>query len=161
MENLPDTTPFDVWNQKKKLIHSQHKAIYFREREVWWCSLGINIGSEQNGKNAMFERPIIIIKRFSTDLIWIIPLTTSSKKNLFNVEIFGLGIKQSAVISHFKSISPKRLLRKVATLSDDEYEKVLRAIIGIFPQTKPPHDSGGISEPEGSCEVIIPPEDQL
>ena len=49
---------FDKWNELKKKLHISEKAkdFYFREREIWWCSLGVNIGFEQDGKNDLFDK---------------------------------------------------------------------------------------------------------
>ena len=43
---------FDKWNELKKKLHNSEKPkkFYFREREIWWCSLGLNIGFEEDGK---------------------------------------------------------------------------------------------------------------
>jgi hypothetical protein len=59
---------FDKWNSVKKIYSKKERTeteVYFKEREIWWCSAGINIGDEQNGKNFFFERPIIILKKFN------------------------------------------------------------------------------------------------
>lgn len=64
------------WTAKKVQIHfSQRGEIYFEEREVWWASLGENIGSEANGKNFHFERPVIVLRKFSSDLLLTIVTT--------------------------------------------------------------------------------------
>jgi hypothetical protein len=35
---------FDKWNNKKKEINNQDFFdLFFHEREIWWCSLGLNI----------------------------------------------------------------------------------------------------------------------
>ncbi|MEK9183120.1 MAG: hypothetical protein AAB849_01275 [Patescibacteria group bacterium] len=49
---------FIEWTKIKIRIHISERVIYFREGEIWWASLGINIGHEQDGKNQNFERPI-------------------------------------------------------------------------------------------------------
>jgi hypothetical protein len=58
---------FDGWIKKKKSLHesSKEKAAYFYEREIWWCSIGINIGFEQDGKNEHFERPVLVLRKFN------------------------------------------------------------------------------------------------
>ena len=58
---------FDKWNTEKKLIDQRiiNKDKFFYPREVWWCSAGLNIGVESNGKNKNFERPMLIIKKFN------------------------------------------------------------------------------------------------
>ncbi|MFA5871014.1 MAG: hypothetical protein WC842_03995 [Candidatus Paceibacterota bacterium] len=53
---------FDSWNIQKKKINTREKVIFCNIREIWWCSLGVNIGSEEDGKNELFERPVLILK---------------------------------------------------------------------------------------------------
>jgi hypothetical protein len=60
---------YDSWNRKKKIIEAKKYYKYIKEREIWWCSAGLNIGDEQNGKNFNFERPFIIIKKFNRKFI--------------------------------------------------------------------------------------------
>ena len=35
---------FDGWNDVKKKTHIENSRPFFREREVWWASLGLNMG---------------------------------------------------------------------------------------------------------------------
>lgn len=56
---------FDVWNNKKKELNNAVFNSYVHAREIWWCSIGINVGDEEDGKNSMFERPVLIIKKFN------------------------------------------------------------------------------------------------
>ena len=50
------------------------------EREIWWCSLGVNVGHEEDGKNEQFERPALILKKWSNKTVIILPMTTKTKK---------------------------------------------------------------------------------
>ncbi|MFH1170496.1 MAG: hypothetical protein V1704_02965 [Candidatus Vogelbacteria bacterium] len=40
---------FDQWNERKKGLHNRDRVPFYHEREIWWCALGVNIGSEQDG----------------------------------------------------------------------------------------------------------------
>jgi mRNA interferase MazF len=42
---------FDAWNQLKTILHNSDKELYFKERDIFWASIGINIGYEQDGKD--------------------------------------------------------------------------------------------------------------
>lgn len=53
----------------------------FNEREIWWCSIGENIGFEGDGKNDMFERPVLILKKYNAEVFFGAPLTTSTKEH--------------------------------------------------------------------------------
>jgi hypothetical protein len=35
------------WHAKKLVMHiGDEQRVYFNEREIWWCSLGLNVGYE-------------------------------------------------------------------------------------------------------------------
>ena len=55
---------FDKWNSEKKLVDKKtvNRDLFFYAREIWWCSAGLNIGVEADGKNENYERPFLIIK---------------------------------------------------------------------------------------------------
>ncbi len=42
---------FPGWHRQKEQLHAQHHTPTFQEREIWWCSVGVNIGHEMDGKN--------------------------------------------------------------------------------------------------------------
>jgi hypothetical protein len=42
---------FPGWHYHKERLHAQHHTPTFQEREIWWCSVGVNIGHEMDGKN--------------------------------------------------------------------------------------------------------------
>jgi len=56
---------FDCWNEIKKGIDGREKIIFCNKREIWWCSLGLNVGVEEDGKNQLFKRPVLVVKVFN------------------------------------------------------------------------------------------------
>lgn len=44
--------------------------------QIWWASLGENIGTEIYGKSDFFSRPVIIFKVLSRHSFFVIPVTT-------------------------------------------------------------------------------------
>ena len=120
---------FEKWSFAKKDIHEKRKNNWVRERDIWWCQLGINIGYEQDGTSENFERPVIIIKTFSKFSCLIVPLTTSSKENkfYFNVGMID-GKDASAIISQIRLIDTRRMEEKVGKLNMEIYEKLKKSI---------------------------------
>ena len=60
---MAEFSEYNAWNQKKQSINkaSSSREIYFRERKIWWCSIGLNIGFEENGKGKLFNRPVLVL----------------------------------------------------------------------------------------------------
>lgn len=79
---------FDEWNiVKKKVNEHDTKSLYFKEREIWWVAVGINIGSESDGKNELFERPVLIVKKLGSGVFLGVPVTSKAKEGPFFVEV--------------------------------------------------------------------------
>ncbi len=110
---------FDSWHPLKKTInaHNSEDVPYFHEREIWFCYIGCNIGSEEDGKGVRYLRPVLIIKKFSKKLFIGIPLTTQVKKLEFYFPIGTIECKENvAMLNQIKPFSSKRLINKIGTL---------------------------------------------
>lgn len=117
---------FARWHAKKREIHNKELGgdLYFKTREVWWCSLGLNVGYEEDGKNDGFLRPILILKVFNRDVLWILPMTSKDKVGKYYYRSTYQGKKFSIILSQLRLISSKRLLRKIRTLPYQEFNEV-------------------------------------
>jgi len=125
-------------NKKAGLIFEWHKIkigiqlakdkdnLYFYERDVWWASLGVNIGHEEDGKNRRFERPILILKKFNKHLILAVPLSSKIKKDKFYYYKFLSDDKKfiSAMICQIRLLSSKRLIRKIGDVRNKDFNEI-------------------------------------
>ncbi|MBP9803267.1 MAG: type II toxin-antitoxin system PemK/MazF family toxin [Candidatus Pacebacteria bacterium] len=102
-------------------MDSNQTEIFCNKREVWWCSFGLNVGSELCGKNEFFERPVIVLKVFNRNTIKVIPLTSKIKKGKYYFEVDFNNIKSYASLSQVKTISTKRLSRKMGRLNNKQF----------------------------------------
>ena len=120
---------FDGWNSRKKNIHKNGLAKLYSAREVWWCSLGVNIGFEQDGAGEDNERPVLILKGFSRQVCLIVPLTTSVKKNPYNIAAGKVDGKDAfAIISQVRLIDTKRLINKVGIIDKVLFDKIRKTV---------------------------------
>jgi len=124
---------FDSWNKKKKVIDQKEISdqTFFNEREIWWGSLGLNIGYEQDGKNENFERPLLIIKKFNRDIVWVLPLTTIAKDNKFHHKLKKSG--SFVILSQIRLVSTKRFLRLVETVNENEFKEIINRVKNFLP----------------------------
>lgn len=130
---------YNLWNVEKQKIDCRTQMnVYYAEREIWWCSVGINIGVEINGKNSKFERPVLILKKFNGLMLWVLPLTTKDKsKSIHYVRVERPTIAWVS-LTQIKSISSLRLLRKVCTLSNEDFIRINLSIINLLTKSKTP-----------------------
>ena len=119
---------FDKWNERKKEINEETPNFY-HEREIRWCSLGINIGFEQDGTSIDYRRPVLIVKGFSRNVCLIIPLTTSTKKNKYHLSVGTVENKEAfAILSQIKLVYTKRLHDRLTILDKEKFEEIKKSI---------------------------------
>ncbi len=124
---------FLEWIYKKININEQHRNVkYIAEGQVFWCSLGENIGYEQNGKGVYFRRPVLIVKKFNNNLFWGVPMSTVIKDNKYYVIVTLQNVKQSALISQLRVLDSKRLDEFVGYISKKDLELIRLMIMNLL-----------------------------
>ncbi|HTH92922.1 MAG TPA: type II toxin-antitoxin system PemK/MazF family toxin [Candidatus Paceibacterota bacterium] len=119
---------FDRWNGLKKKIDQRNRKPYAHSREIWWCSLGINIGVETDGKNDYFERPVLIIKVYNKESLLVLPITSKENNDPFHFEIHFKNITTWIKLTQLRTISTKRLYRKIRTLDQETFTVLISKI---------------------------------
>ncbi len=121
---------FDLWNERKKQVDKKvpTQTLYIHEREVWWCTVGVNVGVEIDGKKHDFERPVLVVKKFNRMMFWGIPLTSKGQSHHYVIRVqHGKG-SSFANLAQLRMFSSKRIHRKIAMLSKKSFHEVLGQI---------------------------------
>lgn len=114
---------FNNWNDLKQKLDNKNKIAVFKQREVWWCHLGSNIGDEENGKGQVHSRPILVVKKFNKNIFWGIPLTTQ-------IIVFR-GREQCAMISQLRLWDAKRLSSQMGQITQKYMSEIQQKIVNI------------------------------
>ena len=119
---------FDKWNEVKKKIDGENHSSVFRVGEIRWVILGVNVGSEIDGKGESFNRPCVIVDSFSDKLVLVFPMSTKLKNTAVYIDItLENGKKVSVCIHQAKTISPKRVLKRITTISTSKVQDLKNA----------------------------------
>ena len=111
---------FDEWNELKKKLHNSSKIPTFREGEIWWCGLGQNVGTEMNGKNEKYSRPILILRKLSKYNFLGVPLTSQKHEGTWWVEFSFLNKNQYATLNQIRIIDSRRLYTKMGQVPNSD-----------------------------------------
>ncbi len=122
---------FGSWNKRRKSVNDASARVFFHPRELWFAHLGVNVGFEQDGRGAEFLRPILILRKFNNEVLWVIPLTKTWKPGnqyyaRFEYAAFlaveGAPLEASVgILSQLRLIDGKRLRYKIGTVHPDEF----------------------------------------
>lgn len=135
---------FDIWNGVKKTTDNKDANFQCDVREIWWASVGENIGEEICGKNNSFERPVLIIKKFSKSNFFVLPITSTVRKGTYFYNIELNGKVRSVLLHQGRFISNKRMLRRIETVSEGKFAGITAAFLNNFTIENPPY--GGNSQ---------------
>ena len=125
-------TSFNKWNEVKKTTNNEDKKVFFKERDIFWMKVGENIGHEQNGKGDKFQRPVLIVKKYTRDMFLGVPLTSTVRDGSFYFQ-FKLDEKIStALLVQHKLFSSKRFMRKIGKIDDENFKKLKEKLIELI-----------------------------
>ena len=99
--------------------------------EIFWCRVGLNVGVEEDGKNSEFVRPVLVIKKFSHEIVLGIPLTTKEKAGDWYYPLPHFGKNSYLVLNQVKSFDTKRFLSSMGQISENELEKIINSLFKL------------------------------
>lgn len=130
---------FIDWIITKIIIDKTKRTdIVINEGQVFWCFLGENVGSEQNGKGQYFHRPVLIFKKFNNDIFWGIPMSSKNKDNKYYVKVLLKDFEQSAIISQLRLLDSKRLYLFIGYISIQDFNKIQNKVINLIKRKSEP-----------------------
>ena len=108
---------FDIWMPLKANINNSaisKPRIGYREGDVFWLSIGVNIGNEQDGKGGLFARPVLVVKGFNRNIFWGVPLTSQPKvgKYYYSFILPGQINTSTALLSQLRLLDTARISGK-------------------------------------------------
>lgn len=153
---------FNTWNNLKKQIDGKSFLPLFSEKEIWWCSVGINVGREEDGKNELYERPVLIFKKINKESFVGMPLNSQVKDNDFYFKYFFNDKERIIKINQIKTFSANRLIRRMGKMSEDEFLQLVNQVNKtLVQQDETPFLHGVSQAPFGVSNISIAPTQNL
>jgi mRNA interferase MazF len=123
---------FNQWHKVKKRINKTRQLPTFKEREIWWCSIGQNIGFEIYGKGEQFWRPVLILDKHNEFTFLGLPLTSKQKDNRYCFPLDFQNEKVTVLLGQARTFSSKRLSNKMGTLPDPIFDEIKQTYGKLF-----------------------------
>jgi mRNA interferase MazF len=124
---------FIGWAKIKSQVHKRTQPPYFGVGQIWWCSLGANVGHEQDGKGDRWSRPVVVLSKFSEQTALVVPLTGRERRGRYYLPLGEVGGRpSSAIISQLRLIDSRRLLEKLGSISREKHAALKKAVTAIL-----------------------------
>lgn len=119
---------YDHWNNIKQQLDSIKEPPLFKEREIWWCSIGVNVGFEIFGKNDELTRPVLILRKHSHFTFFGLPLA-SKRKNIPTSYPLSINNREGSILlDQGRTLDSRRLRKRILRLSEDNVEEIRKAL---------------------------------
>jgi len=124
---------FLEWIGLKEILHERaHKPPLVSQGDIWWASIGENIGSEINGKSHQFSRPVIIFKKLAHGFYFVVPTTTQPKTGSWFVQFKQKDRTMYASLHQARAIDYRRLYSKLGSLDETDQSRVREAFQRLY-----------------------------
>ena len=120
------------WCGVKILLWNKPPITMFKEGELWWCCIGMNVGVEIFGKGKRFARPVLVFKKFNAYSFLGIPLSTQQKQGSWYVPIIHDNKERMAILCQIKTYDSIRLTKRIGTLSDNAFSRVKQTFLNLY-----------------------------
>jgi len=117
---------------KQKLHYQSPKPPLVKEQDLWWVSLGENVGSEINGKSDLFSRPALVMKKLSNTLFLVAPTTTKLRQGSWYVQIKFADRVTNVCLQQIRVIDYRRLSNRMGKIDANDYKAVKYAFINLY-----------------------------
>lgn len=124
---------FKDWFKLKVLLWKvENNNLVFKQNDIWWCSVGMNLGEEIFGKGKQFTRPVLIFKKFTSNSFLGLPLTSRSKSGSWYTKITLRGNNNWVILNQARILDKKRLVDRMGTLDDTDVKKVKNDFLRLY-----------------------------
>ncbi len=124
---------FLEWIGLKERLHNiSDKPPLVSQGDIWWASIGENVGSEVNGKSTLFSRPVIIFKKLAHGFYFVIPTTTKIREGTWYVKFRQRERDMVACLHQARAIDYRRLSSKLGTLDDEDYSRIKSGFSSLY-----------------------------
>lgn len=123
---------FKDWFKLKIKLSFKEDALVFKQNEIWWCILGLNLGEETYGKGEKFTRPVLVFKKLTSNSFVAFPLTSQEKHGSWYAKIETQGIKRWVMLNQIRILDKKRLTNRIGALSGADVNEVKKCFIKLY-----------------------------
>lgn len=134
--NTADSIQFSEWTKEKANLryNGQLPKFPIYNNFIYWCNLGINIGSEQNKL-----RPVLVLRTSKNSLICtVLPLTTKRLRDgfWFHIDLEEVDstvlVEQLKVVSKIRITNPYRKKGNLVAISSNDWNKINSQLESLY-----------------------------
>lgn len=121
------------WMEVKRNLDVSSENIYVRAAEIRWVAIGVNVGSEIDGKGKSFTRPCLVLHVIGNSLALVVPFTSQKKANkqfYHHVELEHFD--SYLCLSQMRVVSQQRIFKRIKKVPAQQFVDLSSKIFAFY-----------------------------
>ncbi len=136
---------FDEWNGVKKKLNCKKHNYYVKQGDIYFISIGQNIGYESFGKSELFLRPVLVFKKINKYTFFGIPLTSKIKEgDYFHNFSYKKDCISSAMLTQMRMFDINRIKYRSGRIDNKNFD-IIKEKMGKLLEITPLKKEGGFT----------------
>ena len=124
---------FSEWFKLKRILDCRFRVPpKFNEGEIWWCSVGENVGIEISGKGIYFRRPVMILRKLDSYSFIGLPISRTVRSGSWYEHVYINELVNTVILSQVRYFDYRRLDKKYLALSVSEICRIKTSFIRLI-----------------------------
>ncbi len=123
---------FKEWMGVKEKLHNRTRVPNITVGEIWWCGVGENVGTEIDGKDDIFARPVLVLSKISRLGFIGIPLTSKIHNSAWYGRLFFRDKFVCAALSQVRYFSVSRLYNRMGIINDEDLSNIKEGLLRLL-----------------------------
>ena len=133
---------FDNWNSLKQKIEDK-EPVQFRQGQIYFMSVGQNIGYEVYGKKELYLRPVLVYRKLSKRTFIGIPLSSKEKDGTYFFTFrYTQKTLSTALLNQIRVFDIKRAEYYDGYINVSDYGKLKDKLLNLLDVTPNPKGKG-------------------
>jgi len=115
------------WCRLGVILWDKRSDVIFKEGEVWWCTIGLNIGEEVFGKGVYFARPVLVLRKLTKNSFLGLPFTGREKEGSWYIPIDLPGRRSSIMLNQARVVDRKRLRDRITVIGVSDFQLIKKS----------------------------------
>jgi mRNA interferase MazF len=124
---------FIAWFKlKPELNFKSHHPPLFKDGQIWWCSIGENVGGEISGKGEYFRRPMLVVRKLDKYSFIGVPLTSQVKTGTWYFNVKVKTKDNYSILTQVRHVDYRRMDKILGTVNSAELVRIRESLSNLI-----------------------------
>lgn len=131
-ENQVYRKDFAGWAKVAEEVERRKRPDFVKTGAVFWCNIGVGVGSELVGKGQEFTRPVLVLAMLDKSSVLVVPTTTKFQTGSHYMPIVLNGHPETLALHQFRVVDTLRLGDFIDEVMEQDIKEARRKLFNLL-----------------------------